>query len=108
MDAQTVDEHILVAQCELAAAKFLNLPFDPETGLGDLYQVKASNRHDALLVLTERDDPNSIYILVTTEGEGHEGGRAFQIHGWIYGWKGMKPEYKGRIPSAALSEWDES
>jgi hypothetical protein len=92
-----VDDHILGALGECAAAQALGVPWTPGVGtykalggdgVADL-EVKTRSRHWYDLIYRPGDHPKRRYLLVTSEDRVE-----FWIHGWLTGAECMRDEWK--------------
>jgi hypothetical protein len=59
-----------------------------EPALGDNVQVLTRSKHYYDLIVRPDNNPDFIYVLVTTEDR-----REFHLHGWIHGCDATKPEF---------------
>lgn len=83
---------IEAAAAEAVVAKYLNLFWSPggvyaSADVGDLVQVRWSDRPHASLILHDRDSNTQPFVLVTGILP------TFEIHGWVYGLEGKIKQY---------------
>lgn len=107
--------HVLGAAGELAFAKWRGLYWGGHCNsfkgpdLGANIQVRTRSLHRYDLIVRRDDDPDSVFVLVTSESS-----LEYHLHGWCWGKEAMKDEFLAKhggreqcwfVPKGALRDF---